>query len=136
MKESNELLNERIDIWVESLTERLIEIRFFDVEKIKVSLKSHFKMAMMDSLKIQISKTEAERNEKILMLKTAKGSTATSLKEIMSKINIKLKSENKLYAELDRDRQAKEMVLWMREKHPQSILDFYNMYDNKFPKTR
>ena len=89
---------------------------------------------MLDSLKLQITNTETERKDKIARLKTAKGSTKVKIQESLSEINYRLKSENKLYAELDRDRQAKEMVLWMREHHPESILSFYKMYDEKFPK--
>lgn len=131
--ESNKLLNDKIDSWVESVTERLIEIRFIDVAEIKTSLKTHFKMAMLDSLKLQITNTETERKDKIARLKIAKGSTKVKIQESLSEINYRLKAENKLYAELDRDRQAKEMVLWMREHHPESILSFYKMYDEKFP---
>lgn len=131
--ESNKLLNDKIDSWTESLAERLIEIRFFNVAEIKTSLKVHFKSAMMDCLKMQITNTETERKERIERLKFAKGSTKVKIQEGLAEINYRLKAENKLYAELDRDRQAKEMVLWMREYHPESILSFYKMYDEKFP---
>lgn len=133
MIESNKLLNDKIDSWAEALTERLIEIRFIDVAEIKTSLKMHFKIAMLDSLKLQIRNTETERKQKIERLQIAKGSTRVKIQEALSEINYRLKSENKLYAELDRDRQAKEMALWMRKNHPESILSFYNMYNEKFP---
>lgn len=133
MTESNKQLNDKIDSWIESLTERLIEIRFFDVAEIKASLKTHFKIAMMDSLKMQISQTQFELDEIRYAMNTYKGYEKAEKMKRLGELRIKLKAENKLYAELDRDRQAKEMVLWMRERHPESILSFYKMYNEKFP---
>lgn len=131
--ESNKLLNDIIDSWTESLTERLIEIRFFNVAEIKTSLKVHFKIAMLECLKMQITNAETERKEKIERLKFAKGISKVKIQQSLAEVNYRLKAENKLYAELDRDRQAKEMILWMREHHPESILLFYKMYNEKFP---
>ena len=133
MIESNKLLNDKIDSWTESLTERLIEIRFFDVAEIKTSLKMHFKMAMLDSLKMQITQTQAEFEEIRYAMNSYKGYEKAEKMKRLGELRIQLKAENKLYAELDRDRQAKEMALWMREHHPKSILSFYKMYDEKFP---
>lgn len=132
--ESNKLLNDKIDSWTESLTERLIEIRFFDVSEIKTSLKVHFKSAMLDCLKIQISQTQAEFDEIRYAINNFKGREKAEKMKRLGELRIKLKAENKLYAELDMDRQAKEMVLWMRKHHPESILSFYKMYNEKFPK--
>ena len=131
--ESNKLLNDKIDSWTESLTKRLIEIRFFDVAEIKTSLKVHFKSAMLDCLKMQISQTQAELDKIRYTLNNYKGREKADKMKRLGELKVKLKAENKLYAELDRDRQAKEMVLWMREHHPESILSFYKMYNEKFP---
>jgi hypothetical protein len=131
--ESNKLLNDKIDSWTEALTERLIEIRFIDVAEIKTSLKTHFKMAMIDSLKMQISQTQVEHDEIRYAMNSYKGYEKAEKMKRLGELRIKLKAENKLYAELDRDRQAKEMALWMRKHHPESILSFYKMYDEKFP---
>lgn len=135
--ESNKLLNDKIDSWTEALTERLIEIRFIDVAEIKTSLKTHLKLGMIDCLNLQITNTEKTRKELILKLNKTKGiENKQKIRNVLTELNLKLKSEKMLYAELDRDRQAKEMVLWMREKHPESILSFYKMYDEKFPERR
>ena len=129
---SNKSLNDKIDSWVSSLVGRIIEIRYVDIEEMKTSLKVHFKMAMMDSLKMQITNTERERKENIKKLKIAKGTTLVKIQQDLTEINFRLKSENKLNALLDRDREAKEMALWMREKHTNSLLSFYKMYNEKF----
>jgi phosphoenolpyruvate synthase/pyruvate phosphate dikinase len=131
--EANKLLNDKIDSWSESLTVRLIEMRFIDIDEIKTVLKTHLKLGMIDLLKMQITDTERERQELISQLnKTKNIKQKIEISSQISKINIRLKSERMLYAELDRDRRAKEMTLWMREHHPESILSFYDMYDKKF----
>jgi len=131
--EANKLLNDKIDSWSESLTVRLIEMRFIDIDEIKTVLKTHLKLGMIDLLKMQITDTERERQELISQLnKTKNIKQKIEISSQIRKINIRLKSERMLYAELDRDRRAKEMTLWMREHHPESILSFYDMYDKKF----
>jgi phosphoenolpyruvate synthase/pyruvate phosphate dikinase len=131
--EANKLLNDKIDSWSESLTVRLIEMRFIDIDEIKTVLKTHLKLGMIDLLKMQITDTERERQELISQLnKTKNIKQKIEISSQIRKINIRLKSERMLYAELDRDRKAKEMTLWMREHHPESILSFYDMYDKKF----
>ena len=133
--ESNKLLNDKIDSWAEALTERLIEIRLIDVAKIKTSLKTHLKLGLIDCLNLQITNTEKTRKELILKLNKTKGfENKQKIRNALTELNLKLKSEKMLYAELDRDRQAKEMVLWMRKKHPESILSFYKMYNEKYTK--
>jgi len=131
--ENNKLLNDKIDSWAQYLTERLIEIRLFDVAEIKTSIKMHLKMAMMDSLKLQISQTQLELDEIRYAMNSYKGHERAQKMKRLGELRIQFKAENKLYAELDNDRRAKEMTLWMREHHPQSILAFYKMYDEKFP---
>ena len=131
--ETNRVLNDKIDAWTESLTERLVEIRFFDVAEMRAALKTHFKMAMVDSLNMQILQTQIEFDEIRYAMNTYKGYEKAQKMKRLGELRVKLKAENKLYAELDRDRQAKEMTIWMREHHPESTSSFYKSYDEKFP---
>jgi len=124
-----DILNKKINLWVNSLTNRLIEIRLFDVKDIKTSLSVHFKQAMTDCLKEQLTENEVEYNKLKLKLPNLFGQQKQSLQAELSLLKEKIKKENKLYAELDRDNQAKKLVLWMREKHNDSLLEFYKHYD-------
>ena len=131
--ESNKILNDKIESLAKFLSKRITEIRFFDVEKVETSIKVHFKNAMIDCLKLQVSKTNNELNKLKHSIGAYSGYERVKRQSRISELKVQLKSENKLYSLLDNDRQAKEMVLWMRKNHPNSILEFYKMYDEKYP---
>lgn len=131
MEESNKLLNDKIDYWSKSLAERISEIRFLNLEDMSTAIKANLKMAMMDCLKAQLSATEKQRNEIKKNLYNLKGDQRAYRARKLSEINAKLKKENMLYSGLNNDNKAREMTLWMRENHPESILKFYENYDLK-----
>lgn len=128
-KLSNKILNDKINSWVDSLTKRLIEIRFFHVEDIKTSLRVHFKQAMIECLKEQITQNEVRYNKLKLSLPYLYGQKKQKLQSELTLLKEKIKKENRLYSQLDRDKQAKELVLWMRANHEASLLEFYNHFD-------
>ena len=118
-----------IDQWSKSLSERLIEIRFIDIDDMKAAMKVHLKSAIFDCLKIQLPDTEqaliAAKNHYV----TYGGGSNNHIQSNIITLKQKLKEENKLFAHLDRDNCAKEMALWMRKHHEQSLIEFYKYYD-------
>lgn len=132
MKESNKIINSKIDVWAVSLANSLVESRYLDLEEIKIKIKSNLKVAMIDVLSIQITDTEIEYKKLASTIHEYSGHIRALKNKTLANLKVKLKSENKLFAELDRDRQAKEMCIWMREKHPKSIISFYKHFDEKF----
>ena len=126
-------MEHKIEEWSSSLTYRLMEIKLVDVAEMKRTIKTHIKSALYDCLKCQISETEQE----LIKLKSELSKSKKDVFQVGCKIailNQKLKAENKAFANLERENQAKELVLWMRKFHNESILEFYKMYNYKFPK--
>lgn len=129
---NNEKINQKIDFWSKSLSERIIEMKFVDVNEINSIISIYLKGAMYDCLREQIPETQRKLNE--LKIKTSKnGNKQVDVRELIS-VKQKLKEENEMYANLDRENMGREMALWMREKHPESILDFYDYYNDKYKK--
>jgi hypothetical protein len=125
MSEENEL----IDSWAKSLCERLIEIRFIDLEEMKAALVVHMKSALFDCLKVQISDTRRKLDETKKQYVNHGGGKNNHIQSEIISLKQRLKQENKFLAHLDRENQGRELVLWMRKYHEQSLLDFYKYYD-------
>lgn len=49
-----------IEKWASNLTDRIVEIRYFDVAEIKTNLKLHLAMGMAECLSVQISELDKE----------------------------------------------------------------------------
>ena len=131
MTESKTLIDDKIDSWAESLTQRIMETNFLDNSEIKTVVKVHFKQAMIESLQCQQSSNQKKRNKLVKQLPLLSGIQKVRLQFELAKLKETIKKENKLFAEIDRDRQAKEMTVWMRENHPESIELFYKSYDER-----
>jgi len=55
--------HDKISEWSETLTKRLLEIRFFDAEEIKTILSIHLAMGMKNCLEVQTSETLRKLNQ-------------------------------------------------------------------------
>lgn len=64
---------DKIGEWTNSLTDRLTEMRFWDVEESKTSLKVHLALAMKDCLTIQISETKRKLNQAKILIANCGG---------------------------------------------------------------
>ncbi len=121
--------NELIDYWSKNLTERLVEIRFIDIDDMKAAIRVHVKSALSACLKVQLSETKRKLDEvKDHYVNYGGGRNNHIQAEIIS-LKQKLKEENKLLSFLDNENKTRELVLWMRKNHEQSLLDFYKHYD-------
>lgn len=120
-----------IDKWSVGLAERLIEIRFVDFEEMKAAITSHIKAAIMDCLKIQISETEEKLNRTKKEYALHGGGRNNHLQIEIISLKKKLKEENKFFADLYRENQAKELVLFLRKHNEDLLLSFYKYYDTK-----
>lgn len=63
-----------IDEWSESLTEKILDVRFFDVEKIKIILSTQLKLAIVEILNVQVPETKRKLNQaKIIAANSGSG---------------------------------------------------------------
>lgn len=122
-------VEELIDFWAKSLSDRLIEIRFIDIDEMKASIKVHLKSALFDCLKVQLPQTEQKLIEIKKKYVSHVGGSNNHIQSEIIHLKQKLKEENKLLAHLDRENQAREMAIWFRKHHESSLIDFYKHYD-------
>jgi len=120
--------NDLINQWSITLAERLVDIRFIDLDEMKTAISSYMKSALMDCLAVQISNTRSTLDSLKIQYNTRKGNSNVIAAEIV-KTKQRLKAENQMFAHLDRDLQAKELVKWMRKNHEDSLLKFYKTFE-------
>ncbi len=125
------MIDKKVETWSESLANRLIEIRFVDVEEMKSAIKTHIKASLYDCLRAQIPETERKLNQ--LKIRQAGGGNTLPLQAEIIAMKQKRKEEYEVYSNLDRENQARELTLWMREHHNESIKEFYKVYNTKYP---
>lgn len=128
-------LESHIENWSDALAERLLEIRFIDIDLMKASMKVHLKSAMMDCLRIQLTETESRLIETKKHYINFGGGKNNHIQAEIVELKRKKKEQVRLYAKLDIDNQNRELVLWMRKHHESSLLEFYKTLDEKYPKT-
>jgi hypothetical protein len=121
--------HEIINLFSTSLAERLVEIRFVDINETKVAISTHIKAALYDLLKVQTKETEKKLFEAKKRFLSTKGDSTFVMNEIVQ-LKQKLKQENKLFAELDRQNQNKELILFLRKYNEPLLMDFYKYYDS------
>lgn len=126
------MIDKKIETWSELLANRLIEIRFVDMDEMKAAIKTHIKASLYECLKAQIPETERKLNQ--LKIRQAGGGNTLPLQAEIVAMNQKRKEENEVYAKMDRENQGREMALWMRKYHNESIEEFYKMYNEKYPR--
>lgn len=121
--------NKLIEQWSESLAERIVEIRFIDLKEMKSAISAHIKAALFDCLKVQITETMRKLAETKKHYVNYGGGKNNHIQAEIISLKQKLKEENKFLAYLDRENQAKELVLFLRKHNEQLLLDFYKYYD-------
>jgi hypothetical protein len=128
-------MENKIEEWSSSLTYRLIEIRLVDMSEMKQAIKTHIKSALYDCLRAQIPQTEKEKDKlkELLHSETDKKNKHSIMVELAN-LNKKLKTENKALNKLEHENRERELILWMREHHNDSLEKFYKIHDEKFPK--
>ncbi len=131
------MIEENIEVWANSLTERVIEIKHFDVEQMKTSIATHIKLALHDCLKMQISETEKKLVSMKVIMGHWAGGSQEEIKSRIVKLKAELKEQNKARSEIEQIEKLKEVLSWMNEKHPESLNDFYlNFYSKNRPKDK
>jgi hypothetical protein len=132
---STETVEHLIDSWSDSLSERIIEIRFVDKSEMKAAMSIHLKSALYDCLKIQLPQIEKdliEAKREYAEYISLKGFNKSNLQEKIISLKAKLKEQNKLFASLDVSNMNKEMVLWFRKNSEEKLLEFYDYYNSNF----
>lgn len=92
--ESKEALK-KLDLWVNSLSEKLIDLRFFEVEEVKIKLRSHFLFAIRELLQIQVKETDKKIFQAKLKLDNCQGYQQQKIQTELSILN-KQKKEQEL----------------------------------------
>lgn len=125
-------VEEIINHWAESLSERLVEIRFIDIDEMKASMKVHLKSALFDCLKIQISQTEKKLIEAKKRFTQSFGSPNNHIQNEIISLKAKTKEQQKLMSALERSERIKQQNKWMLEKHPESFKEFCKYFEENF----
>ncbi len=120
--------NELIEYWANNLAERVIEIRFIDMNEMKSAISVHIKSALFDCLKMQVSETRKKLDEHKKQIQLG-GSPNKHVHANIISLKQKLKEENQTLAWADRENQARELVLYLREHNEQLLINFYKHYD-------
>lgn len=124
-----ESVQNRIKIWAESLTKRVIEIRNFDTEEMTKSISAHINIAIHDCIKIQITDTERKLNQKKLIYSTIKGQPTEHIQKEIIELNAELKQYNKTRSEIEQIEKLIQLINHMKEHHPESLKNFYNQFE-------
>jgi hypothetical protein len=117
-----------IDHWSESLTDRLLEVRYVDVDVMKKAIKTHFKAALFDLLKVQLSETHEQLSAAKEQYALSQGTNNYHIQAELVKLKRKLKQQNKLYSTLEHNKRLKELTIWMRQHHEASLESFYEYF--------
>jgi hypothetical protein len=125
-------INIKVNEWSEMLAKRIVDIRFIDLDEMKVAIAVHIKNALYDCLKEQIPETERRLNQ--LKIRLAGGGNTLPLQAEIVAMKQKRKEEYEVYSNLDRENMGREMAIWMRKYHNESVEDFYKYYNEKYPK--
>ena len=121
-----------IEKWSESLSERIIEIRFIDKDEMKKAITAHVKAALFDCIKMQVSETGKKLKEaKLHYIEYGGGNNNHIQSEIIS-LKIKLKEERKFANYLVEENKYAELKKWVVNNHGLSLDDFYKYYKENF----
>lgn len=121
-----------INYWAENLSERLVEIKFIDIDEMKASMKVHLKSALFDCLKIQLSETEKKLVEAKRKFTQTIGRSNNHIQDEIISLKAKTKEQWKLMSELERSERIKQQNKWMIERHPQSFKEFCKYFEENF----
>lgn len=125
-------INTKVNEWSEMLAKRVVDIRFIDLDEMKTAIAVHIKNALYDCLKEQIPETERKLNQ--LKIRQAGGGNTLPLQAEIVAMKQKRKEEYEVYSNLDRENMGREMAIWMRKYHNESVEEFYKYYNAKYPK--
>lgn len=124
-------INIKIEQWSKSLAERISELNFYNLNEMKTVLSVHIKSALYDCLKEQIPETERKLNQ--LKIRLMGGGSQEDIKAEIITMKQKRKEEYEVFSILQRENMGKEMTLWMRQHHNDSLESFYKYYNSKYP---
>lgn len=121
-----------ISYWSESLSERLVEIRFIDIDEMKAAMKVHLKSALFDCLKIQLPDVEKKLIEAKRNYVTNGGGRNNHIQDEIIALKAQLKEKNKLLSTLEKFERIKQSNKWMAENHPESFKEFNKYWEENF----
>lgn len=121
-----------IDHWSSSLAERLIEIRFIDIDEMKAAMKVHLKSALFDCLKIQLPEVEKKLIEAKRNYVTNGGGRNNHIQEEIISLKAQTKERWKLLETLEKSERIKQSNKWMMERHPESFKEFCKYFEENF----
>lgn len=126
-----ELTEKIVDEWALRLCERIIEIRFIDVDELKVAMSSHFKAALFDCLSIQIS--DIEKNRAVLTKRYAEEPWNThKLQAQLIPLKVELTKHKRAKAMVKDMVEYLELKRWVKERFGQSFIDEFHSHVNDF----
>ena len=133
-----EEVNKLIDDYSKSIAQELSDIRFWEVEKIKATISTMVKLAMIDCLEIQTIGLEKQKFSLVKEYNTPGIATwkLERLKMQLIEINKKIKEANRLRWEFSQDTDYRNFRDWMRNNGHDDILNHYFTERGKSPSIR
>lgn len=126
-----ELTEKIVDEWALRLCERIIEIRFIDVDELKVAMSSHFKAALFDCLSIQISDIEKKRTELTKRYVSEPWNTHKIQAEFIP-LKEELTKHKRAKAKVKDMIEYLELKRWVKERFGQHFIDDFHNHVNNY----
>lgn len=125
-------IENQISFWSSSLSERLLEIRFIDIDEMKAAMSVHLKSALYDCLNIQTSDIEKKLIDAKKRYVSSGGGKNNHIQGEIIQLRAKLKEQNKLGDTLEKFERIKQQNKWMIERHPDSFKEFNKYWEENF----
>lgn len=113
--------------WVDTLSDRLTDIRFWDVEEIKTALKVHLAIAMKECLTIQISETRRKINQMKVLIAGCGGQNQNRYQGELIKLKEIAKEEldalNQANAIVRKDEKFRILALFVAQRFGGEVLE-------------
>ena len=131
---TDSIVERTISKWAHNLSERLVEIRFWDVDEMKAAMKVHLRETMRDCLKLKLSEVERERT-KLIRKQTdpyTSGKAKQRITHEIAVLNLERKQTIRLMEDMRDRRKLEALKDFIELKFGSDVLKgFYEMYNEK-----
>ncbi len=117
-------MQDKINKWATSLTERIMEIRLLNVDELTVSISTHIKLALKDCLEDQLVKDKKLLLDKKFQLQNSTGTNNESIRRDYMKLKIQVEAEDGMRYKLLQDNKLRELTAFLKENHPDAYEQF------------
>lgn len=124
-------MDEKLDYWSKRISEAVLELRTFSIEGIKGIIGSHIKLIVHDLLKTQIGDLQRILETQTKIKKETGNHSQGYIQNEINKLKSEIKAKNILRSDIENAERGKEMTIWMKKYHPESLTAFYKHWDSE-----